>query len=54
MLTDFEIFMERAVKFIDDTVPTATKEKRERAAIDLAKAFRFLFDKEGKRIAAKV
>lgn len=49
-MSDFDQFMKNAVKFIDETVPTATKEKRERAAIELGKAFRFLFDKAGQRI----
>ncbi len=51
MLTDFEQFVDETFAFVKKCVPTAGLMNRPDAVAKIVKQFKFLFDKDGKRIA---
>lgn len=50
-MTDLEVFELETEDFVEMAVPDASKEKRQEAVAAVLRAFEFLFDKDGKRIA---
>lgn len=50
-ITDFELFKLNTEDFIEACCPDSSEEKKQQAIAALLKTFKYLFDKNGKRIA---